>query len=419
MPINVVSFSNTPLAGAPIRISRAVDRHPEIRARHVDLKRWGIFDHDHVHEEDPEQTLALAEQADVIQLFNAVSADSRDFAPVDFRALERRGARLVRMFESTPMMVASVAGVTVDEVLSDPTPKLVITQYPERFFPTARVVPNLVPEDSPAYLPPDEEPDLDVVFSPSWASSAWWARWDTKGTPETVAMLQRLERRTGARTAFIRSRPLSEVMQLKRRSRMIIDELITGSYHLSGLEGLSLGRAVLAYLDERADRVLRVFSGSEQCPFINTRLEDAGAVLESLLKHPDELAELGRESRAWLEQYWSQAWLVEQHYLAVYRDLLESPDRVTRQPELSLDGGAERLRTFVIPDAIYAARAEVGREGNSRVIQSARAVRSWAQKVKQALRRPAARPSASQPAATPDRSERPPVSNPRETTQVS
>lgn len=356
MPIRVVTFSTTPLAGAPIRIVRALQRHTGIEVRHVDLKRWDIFEHDHVHEEDPAKTLELAEQADILHLFNYLDARSQEFAPVDFAALAARGKRLVRMFESTPMQVAAHMGIPLDEVLYDPIPKLVIAQYPERFFPTARVVPNIVPQDDAAYLPNAKPTEgAGVVYCPSWWRGAWQERWDTKGMPETVAMLEDLHRRTGLPFRTIHKRPFVEAMEAKRHAAIVIDELVTGSYHLSSLEGLALGKPVLAYLDGRTEAVLRMVSGSDALPFVNVRLEDAAEVLVHLARQRDERHAVGAEGRAWIDSYWRDAELVR-HYVAAYEDLMDDPRRIARQPELALDRPARRFRAIALPDRIHEAR---------------------------------------------------------------
>ena len=350
-------FSKTAMAGAPIRIAQAINEHTEVQVRLVDSKRWGIFEHDHIHEENPEITFSLAQEADIIHLFNYLDGRSEDFAPVDFSDLEKRGKRLVRHFESTPMLVADAMGIPLEGVLNDPIPKLVIAQYPERFLPTARVVPNIIPQDDPAYQPSEgEHEEMGMIFSPSWQRSAWDARWDTKGLPETVELIGKVALRTGWRFQVLQNMPLAEVLREKRKAAIIIDELITGSYHLSGLEGLSLGKPVLAFLDERTQYVLREISGSQSCPFVNVRLEDGYEVLIHLLENHLERRKLGQENREWIEKHWSDRSLV-QHFVEVYEQLLTDPSQVKRQPELALDSACSRFVAINLADRIYQARA--------------------------------------------------------------
>lgn len=117
--------------------------------------------------------------------------------------------------------------------------------------------------------------EWDIFFSSTKTASAFERRWDTKGTPETTEILKRLTQHTGCSCNIVSERPLDEVLTLKRHSRIVVDDLVTGSYHLTGLEGLPQGKPVLSFLDERSLQLLRYISGSDQCPFINVRLENA------------------------------------------------------------------------------------------------------------------------------------------------
>ena len=358
MSLRIVSFSKTPLAGAPIRLVRALQQHTDLDVRHVDLKRWGIFEHDHVHDEDPEGTMVLAEQADILHLFNYLDAHSRDFAPVDFERLAARGKRLVRMFCSTPMLIASRMRVPLQAVLDDPIPKLVVAQHSERFLPTARVVPSIVPQDDLTCLPADSPIETaGVVFCPTSDLGAWDARWDTKGMPETVAMLEQLKRRTGLAFQTIHGRPFAEAMDARCCAAIAIDDLVTGSYHLSSLEGLALAKPVLTYLDARTDAVLRAIAGADSVPFVNVRLEDAQEVLAWLAREPDERHAVGVEGRALIDKYWRDRDLVR-HYEAVYADLMDDPRGITRQPDLAVDRPGRKFRAFALPDCIHEARRQ-------------------------------------------------------------
>ena len=354
--MKVVQFSKTPLAGAPIRIAQAIKSYTNVEVCHVDLQRWGTYDSDHVHQENPEETLALAEAADIIHLYNYVHLDCSDFAPVNFRELQRRGKQFVWHFESTPMLVAKIAGIPLDSVLNSSIPQLVIAQYPERFLKNAMVVPNIIPQDSPSYSVSTQPCSTDVVYCPTWTRSAWKARWDTKGMPETVRMLKRLENNHQARIQVYNGRPLREVMQGKKAAKIILDEMVTGSYHLSALEGLSCGKPTLSYLDNRTEYVLREISGSPNCPFINVRLEDAYEVLVHLLHHPETIQEIGMASRKWIEQYWQDK-LLAQRFADIYEQLLDNPDAIVRQKSLRLDDKISYFQASTLPDLVYASRA--------------------------------------------------------------
>lgn len=354
--MKVVQFSMTPLAGAPIRIAKAVNSHTDVHVRHVDLKRWNIFEHDHIHIENPDLTLDLCNSADIIHLYNYVHIDSTDFHPVNFRELQKRGKIFIWQFESTPMLVSKMSGLTIEEITNSKIPKLVIAQYPERFLNTAMIVPNIIPEMSDDYMPDIGNNIIDVIYTPSKTISSWDSRWDTKGMPETMKVLNKLTHNINYNIKILNNKPHKEIMKAKQKSRIVVDELITGSYHLSGLEGLSCGKPTLAYLDHRTDYVLREISGSNICPFINVRLEDSYSVIKYLLENPEVTRELGLKSRKWIEKYWNEAKL-SNIYADIYYKLLNNPSLIKRQSSLKIDGKDQKFFSVDSPDIIYNARA--------------------------------------------------------------
>ena len=354
--MKIVHFSITPLAGAPIRLVQALQRHTNYDVSLVDLKRWGRYDHDLVHGDDPERTLELARAADIIHLHNYLGYQSREFHPVDFDALRKEGKAFIQQFHSHPDLVAQVMQIEVSNLLSSTMPALVIAQFQERFYPNARVVPNIIPQDSTTYSPGDEPISNDIFFSPTSTFSAWDNRWNTKGTPETLKLMKQVARKTGCTIKCMTDSTFQEAIAGKRKARVVMDDLITGSYHLSGLEGLSLGKPVFSFLDDRTQRVLREIAMTEVCPFINLRLEDSFDVLVHLVAHPEEAAAIGKVSREWIERYWSDHILV-QHFIDVYEKLLIDPDLVVRQDSLRLKDSVDHFHAVILPDLAYRSRA--------------------------------------------------------------
>lgn len=357
MSLKVVHLSITALAGGPYRLVRALRRYTDLDVRLIDLKRWGIYPHDVVFNEGLDQAIELAEKADIIHLHNYLDLDSKTFAPIDLTELAAQGTAFLRQFRSEPNLVARVMGISVGELLDSPMPSVVIAQYPERFYPEARVVPNNLPINDTSYLPVTEPPVWDILFSPTRDRGAWEDRWNTKGTPETIRLMKQLARRTGCRTKVVSDQPLMKVLREKRRSYIVLDEMVTGSYHISGLEGVSMAKPTLAFLDERMLRVLREMSGAQTHPFINTRLEDAGKIISYLLGHPDEGAEIGQAGRRWIETHWSEEAIADQ-FKGIYETLLQDPSRICRQESLRLDTGPRRFFAVDLPDLIYSSRAD-------------------------------------------------------------
>jgi hypothetical protein len=68
--MNVIHISVSPLAGGPIRIVNALNKHTNINARHVVLRDKGygtrVFDTDLIWRRDKELIIELLEKCDII-----------------------------------------------------------------------------------------------------------------------------------------------------------------------------------------------------------------------------------------------------------------------------------------------------------------------------------------------------------------
>ena len=355
--MKIVHFSITPLAGAPLRLVNATNASGRHEARLIDLKHYGAedFGHDVVFSRERDQAIELADQADIIHLHNYLHYDSVQFSPIDFRALKQKGKFFIRQFHSDPDLVARIMGVTPTELLAQKIPGLVVAQFQERKYPDAMVVPNLFPENDPLYLPIKGKTAFDIFLSPTVTTGAWDSRWNTKGMPETIKIISDVCAKHGSSYKLIHKTPLEKTLGMKRSSRIVVDEMVTGSYHLTGLEGLSQGKPVLSYIDDRARWIMSHFSGTGVCPFINVRLEDAFAVLDYLLSHPDDAHDIGMEARSFVEKYWSQKNLIK-HFEDAYEKLARDPWLICRQQELRIERPRTRFFACTLQDLIYRSR---------------------------------------------------------------
>lgn len=337
--MRVVHVSLTPVAGSPIRICHALEQHTDVSARHVMTapRAYGkrTFPGDLTLPEDRDEVLALLDACDIIHLHQFFDLSVNPFE-IDFARYQRRGKRIVRqlhsaLFHFRRVITGPLRSELEREVVTPTTPQLVIPHCAERYFPNARVVPNLVPVFDDRYRPSEaKRRRTTVVFSPSTDAPAWHtadpdSRWNTKGLPETERLLKRVVRRNDAALRVIRNTPFEDCLRLRRNGHLSIDDMVTGSFHLSSLETLSMGIPTFAFLDNRTLDVLETLTGTRSHPWVNYRLEDAEAALEEFLGDATLREEVGAESRRWMEEHWNDCRMV-QHYVRAYEDLLERPD---------------------------------------------------------------------------------------------
>jgi len=366
--LKVVHLSTTPLVGAPGNLCRALNEHGQAQARWVCLRSdVGLYQQmpfaiDLDWQRHREEALHAIEQADLLHLHNFIDLESREFAPVDFRGRWQQGRPMVRQFHSQPTLVAQGTGRTVAQVHSCPIPKLVIPQYPERHFATARLVPNMV------YVqprPPTEAPPgaskavLRIGYAPSRFNSAHSSRWDTKGYPETVKVLRRLAQAAGARGLrveidLIEQVSHAECLRRKAGCDLFIDDLVTGSYHLNTLEALAQGVPCATFLDARTAEVVRELTGGHDLPVVNVGLEHATTVLLELCARPERLKALGAAGRSWMDRHWTGA-RAAQLLGDTYREVAASPGRPFAARFDEGDAG-ERWRVREQHDALWQAR---------------------------------------------------------------
>jgi hypothetical protein len=360
----VLHLSNTPLVGAPGNICRALGLRAGVEARwcvlHPTVGSYDkmVFELDLNWERHRDEVVELARNADVLHLHNFIDLQTADFAPIDLAAMWREGKPMVRHFHSTPQNVARTMRSTEAAVQACPIPKLVIAQYPERYYPTARVVPNVVFAPSGVCRRRPSSKAVRIGYAPSRFNPARAARWDTKGYPETCRMLRRLQA-SGRRAHvalevdLIEQVAHSESLRRKAECDLFIDDLVTGSYHLNTLESLVLGVPCMTYLDGRTQRTLTAMTGRIDFPVINVGLENAHDVLLQICRDPERLQALGAHSRAWMKAHW-QAEAVADTFLDIYQEVRAAPHQPFPR-RFGADAIGEWLSVGA-DDALWAAR---------------------------------------------------------------
>ncbi len=355
--MRIVHFSTTKCAGGPYRLVSLLNKHSNLEVNLIDLKRWDIYPHDIIYEEEKEKAYELANNADIIHFHNYYDQNSRFFTGLDFKKLKRKGVKFLCQYRSEPQTISLNTKATVSEIINYDIPTIVIAQYPERFYPNSQVVPNAVPSNETLYMPGENNIEYDILFSPTKSAGAWEKRWDTKGSSETLDIMNKLKKSNNCRVKLLKGKPVSEVLREKQKARIVLDDMVTGSYHMSGIEAICQAKAVLCYIDHRILHVLQEISGAFQVPFVNVRLEEAYHVLKHLVENHDLTKEIGCEGRKWIDQYWSEEIIVN-HYVEIYNKLIDNPFLVKRQESLRVERDHEKYFSLTLPDIIYNCRSE-------------------------------------------------------------
>jgi GT2 family glycosyltransferase len=304
-PLRIVSYATTPVVGVPAILARCINARSVHSARCV--WRGGEYQNGAAHEGDldwvgmPDRAAAEIAAADLVVLHNG-KLDPRHRDVVDGKAI---------------LTLAHNYMANVDaSFVRRGFPGLIIGQYaatlPE--FEGWPVAPNPVPLWESAFGPEPKNAELTICYTPADKHDVYPAGhplyWHGKGYTATMAILERLAARYPIRLDVIRDRhlPHGEVLAMKRRAHIVIDECVTGSYHRSSLEGLASGCVVInavGLLPEIAEMLRLCAGGNAAMPFNFADLDSLEACLTALIRlGPDALAALGLANRAWMDRHW-------------------------------------------------------------------------------------------------------------------
>lgn len=303
--LSIVSYATTPVAGVPPILARCISARTPHRARCVWASNTygnGVtFGGDVEWTRDSHAADAALAAADVVIVHNG--------------KVDPRHARLIAGKPVVTMAHNYLWNVDA-RFVSGGFPGVVVGQYqatlPE--FAGWQAVPNPVPLWEEPFRPGDKGDVPSICYTPSGRHERYpeghRLYWHGKGYDTTMRVLDRLAAQHGVQLEVIRDRQLShaEVLAMKRRAHIVIDECVTGSYHRNTLEGLAAGCVVvngLGLLPGVTEVFKRCALDAERLPCVASGLDDLHDTLARLLERGTAWLEAeGCANRAWMERQW-------------------------------------------------------------------------------------------------------------------
>ena len=218
-----------------------------------DENKYGkrVFDNDIDFKTNHEEALDLIHKADIVHLHNYIALRNNVFN-INFVSLQKQGVKIIRQWHTHPTTLAQYNGIDEAELYADQLPQLVVAQFQERFYPKARLVPNIVIDSAFFEGNASQNESVNIHFSPTNLSSGYRQRWDTKAFPEVYHMLKQLKQKRDVVVQIDKNLPHKELLKRKALASICIDDVSTGSYHISSLESLALGKPTFSYLDPKS-----------------------------------------------------------------------------------------------------------------------------------------------------------------------
>ena len=334
----ILHIARTSLAGAPIRLVKALNKYTPYKARLLDFIPLKMEDGEYKFPEDldwyvpenREEAKELIKNADIIHFHHYMDLEINPFL-VNFKKETKPGCKFIRQFHSSYEFINRSEIRFEENYKKDTLAKIVIPHYPERTFLNLEIAPNIIPIDE-EYCKPfrTNNRKLKVMYSASCTTPRLDERWATKGYPEVSAILKELSKKLDFEYVEISNTQFYETMNLKRQCDIVVGDTVTGSYHLTELEALSMGKPCLTYLDARSAMTFMNTFKTKDIPFVNVYMDEIENALTELIKNKELREDIGRFSREWMEKHYKEEILIKQ-YTDIYNKLLvgeeiERPD---------------------------------------------------------------------------------------------
>lgn len=166
-------------------------------------------------------------------------------------------------------------------------------------------LPNIIDPDK--YTPIRRRSPVKIAFAPSTRVAIGHPA--SKGYIQVKAVLDRMANKRDVKIIWIERIAYSRNLELKQQSHILIDDVVTGNWHRTSLEGMCFGCAVL-------NKVMK-------SPFVYTTINTLEERLLWLVDNPSILNEFQERSRLWVLQHWHAMDMVKE-YVSVYKEILNA-----------------------------------------------------------------------------------------------
>lgn len=314
--LKVLHITKTPIAGAPGTLSNIIDRYSSFSSKiYVGNIMSGNkdFGYDYIGRILYENIQKEADNADILHFHNT--------CPEEWTDINFKGKPFVVQLHSEPAVVGRL-----NREYEGNYKVITIAQKHALLYKTLPYVPNLIPIFDEEYMPLNKNNDIVHIFYAPSTTGSQDDYTDTclgKGYEKTLGILEKIGKVYGDRIkiTIMTNRSKQDVLMVKRTADIVIDECVTGGYHLASLEGLSMGCTTFACLIPEMIDIIFKITGAKELAWCNSTIEHLENRLKWLIDFRPLLDDIKIESRKWMEKYWNPVVMVR-YYIDIYRELL-------------------------------------------------------------------------------------------------
>jgi hypothetical protein len=343
----VLHLSKTAVAGAAGLASRVIDKYSHWESDvYVEKKIMtvGDFSCDYENLVLSEDLQTYIDNADIIHFHN--------WGPEDFPQLKFENKKFIIQLHSEPQAKQILYKNHYKDCVT-------LAQKHTLLYKTLPALPNLIPLYEEVYTPSFNLDNIvRVVYSPTSKVSFpnYVNTCAGKGYNETIKILDRIKSifKDRIEINILSGIPKCEVLAIKRKADIVIDECVTGGYHLSSLEALSMGCVTIANLKQDMLEVISQLTSSpiKEIPWVNCSIPSLEiAIIEYInlrLFHKERFLDLRRKIREWMEKYWSPSIMAKK-----FTDLYEEKLGIKDDPWRGLSFSSDIFKVRSIRSVIY------------------------------------------------------------------
>lgn len=287
-------FSKTPLAAAPWELYKALKKYTALDVSFIsDTNRYNdgrIFPY-HLLLKSPNGTaMRILQESDLWHIHNYL---------VPQLMIIRRDQKVIAQFHSLPRLG------NWQQLMNFADRCYTIKQPGQEKEYKLKGLPNIIDPDE--YKPVCRKMPIKIAFAPSNRMPIDSPA--SKGYNEVRAILNSIARKRDVEIVWIEGKSYDVNLRLKQNSHIIIDDVVTGNWHRTSLEGACFGCAVL--------------NKTMKTPFVYTSLATLEERLLWLVDNPSILNEFQENTRLWVLQHWHAIDRVKE-YIKAYQEVRDA-----------------------------------------------------------------------------------------------
>lgn len=229
--MKIAIFSKSPLAAAPLELFKALRRHTRHEVSLINMsanyKDGRSFPYHLLFRSDNGNSRKALQEADIWHIHNYLAYEIKPY---------RQSKKVMAQFHSLPRMG------NWQELMRYADRCYTIRQPNQEKEYQLPALPNVIDPDE--YRPEPRPGKIRIAFAPS--SRAPVGRPMSKGYKEVREILNKVAAKRDVTIEWIEGIPYEENLKRKARSHILIDDVVTGNFHRTALEGSCFGCVVMS-----------------------------------------------------------------------------------------------------------------------------------------------------------------------------